>query len=326
MGVFKKQWVAWLVTLVMIALAVSVGQFKRQATPPPSTRPSLALQTYVHDDAHVLSSSTKEQLDRYNRQLMDNYGVAVGVVTCNYGKDDLSSYALSYAEHIGLSGYDMIVVLDISGDNYWLVQGADLAYSFTDDDCSEYAYKYLERDFARRDYNSAVLSLIRGLSDWYRNYYRYEGSYIEIADFFIIIASIIILLAVIEGSHRRRYFGGFYGPSYVYRPFFIFPPRPPRPPHFGPMTGPGHRSGGPFGGPPPRGGFRGGRPSGGAGRSGSFFGGFSGGGRPGGFSGGRSFGGGRPGGFGGGRSFGGGRPGGFGGGRSFGGGRGGGRR
>lgn len=175
MGVLKKQGVAWAVTIVMIALAVGVGQFRSHALTPghsQSARPSYDQQYYVYDDANVLSSSIEEQLARRNRQLLDDYGVAVGIVTCNYGKDDLYNYALKYAENIGLSGYDMIVALDISGDNYWLMQGSKLTHTFTDDDCSDYAHRYLERDFARGDYDSAVLSLTQALADWYHDYYR----------------------------------------------------------------------------------------------------------------------------------------------------------
>lgn len=125
-------------------------------------------------------------------------------------------------------------------------------------------------------------------------------------DILIIILLVIVVLALREGSHYRRYRGGYYGPTYVYHPFYFWGPRPPRPPHHHHPHHPpmGGRPG--FGPGPFTSSFRGSRPSGG-----SFGGGRSH--RPGSFGGGRSFGGG-------GRSFGGG------GGRSFGGGRGGGRR
>ena len=49
------------------------------------------------------------------------------------------------------------------------------------------------------------------------------------SDLILIIVLVVILLLVMEGSHRRRYRSGWYGPTYVYRPFYLFPPRPPRP-------------------------------------------------------------------------------------------------
>ena len=66
---------------------------------------------------------------------------------------------------------DFIVVLDISGDNYWLVQGAGLVTMFTDQNCSDYAYDYLEADFADGDYGDAALRLTRALADWYADNY-----------------------------------------------------------------------------------------------------------------------------------------------------------
>jgi hypothetical protein len=82
----------------------------------------------------------------------------------------LGSYAIQYADSIGLGENDFIVVLDISGDNYWLVQGSALVNRFTDDDCSTYAYSYMEQDFARGDYDSAVLSLTQALAQWYNTH------------------------------------------------------------------------------------------------------------------------------------------------------------
>ena len=56
-----------------------------------------------------------------------------------------------------------------------------------------------------------------------------------LSDLITIIVLAVILLLVIEGSHRRRYHSGWYGPTYVYRPFYLFPPRPPRPRRLPPL-------------------------------------------------------------------------------------------
>ena len=50
-----------------------------------------------------------------------------------------------------------------------------------------------------------------------------------LGDVIFIIVLVVLLFLVIEGSHRRRYHRGYYGPNYVYRPFYLFAPRPPRP-------------------------------------------------------------------------------------------------
>lgn len=188
-SVFKKQGVAWCLTALMIVAAVGIGYAKAvvgnpipdvpQATPPVSdTVPSDlqvgpgAFPSHVQDNAGVLSDRTVRELDQRNLRLYGNYGVVIGVITCNYGRDDLDSYAIKRAEDMGLSGRDFIVALDISGDNYWLIQGADLVYDFTDEDCADYAWDYMEDYFAVGLYDDAVLSLTEALENWYGRYFR----------------------------------------------------------------------------------------------------------------------------------------------------------
>ncbi len=178
-NVFKKQGVAWLITIVMVIAAVGIGYAKApfngpvpEPGYPPQTAQLPASGSFVWDDAQVLSSRTVRELNERNDRLWDRYSVSIGVVTCNYGRDDLDEYAMQCAEDMGLGGYDMIVTLDISGENYWLIQGNDIRRDFTDDDCSDYAYECMEFSFAREDYDDAVLELTKALEDWYGDYYR----------------------------------------------------------------------------------------------------------------------------------------------------------
>ena len=177
-NVFKKQGVAWLITIVMVIAAVGIGYANAPFNGPvsePAAQPSSAPPasgSFVWDDANELSARTIRELDERNDRLWDRYSVSIGVVTCNYGRDDLDEYAMQCAEDMGLGGYDMIVTLDISGENYWLIQGNDIRRDFTDDDCSDYAYECMEFSFAREDYDDAVLELTKALEDWYGDYYR----------------------------------------------------------------------------------------------------------------------------------------------------------
>lgn len=177
-NIFKTQAGAWLFTVVMVIAAIGIGYAKAPAHSPdprpdyPSqTIPPAASNSCVWDNARVLSDKTVRTLDQRNDRLWDNYGVSIGVVTCNYGGDDLYDYALQCAGDMGLNTCDMIVVLDIQGSNYWLVQGADMTRDFTDQDCSDYAYDYMERPFAKGDYDKAVLELTEALEAWYGVYY-----------------------------------------------------------------------------------------------------------------------------------------------------------
>lgn len=127
--------------------------------------------SFVLDDAEVLSSDTVRQLNLRNSELREKYDTTIGVVTCNYEGTDLGRYAMDCAKQMGLHGNDMIVVLDIEGCSYWLLQGADVSENFTDQDCSDYAYNYMEEDFANGDYDSAVLKLTEALGNWYQGYH-----------------------------------------------------------------------------------------------------------------------------------------------------------
>ena len=175
-NVFKTQAVAWLFTIVMVVVAIGIGYAAAPFNDPvpdysSETIPPASATSFVWDEAYVLSGQTVRTLDERNQRLTGRYGVVIGVVTCDYGRDDLDQYAMKQAEDMGLGGYDMIVVLDIRGDNYWLIQGNMLTWDFTDDDCSDYAYNYMESWFARGDYDKAVLDVTEALEAWYGTYY-----------------------------------------------------------------------------------------------------------------------------------------------------------
>lgn len=170
-NIFKTQAGAWLFTIVMVIAAINIGYAKSPLAGTQEPRPDVpnapaSADSYVWDDANVLSGQTERVLNERNGRLWDRYSVTIGVVTCNYGRADLGDYALRCAEDMGLGGYDMIVVLDISGDNYWLLLGDSLT-----SDCSGYASEYMEYWFVRGDYDNAVLDLTEALERWYGDHY-----------------------------------------------------------------------------------------------------------------------------------------------------------
>ena len=174
MNFFRKQSVAWILTILMILFAVGFGLAKarRTAQPdPPSSYSDGSDSWYVYDDAGVLSASTERTLRERNRQLYESMDVVIACVTTDYGRDDLYDFAMDYAGSIGLGQYDFIVVLDISGENYWLIQGSGLVDLFSDADCQAYAWDYMEGAFAQGDYGTALLNLTQALADWYAGHY-----------------------------------------------------------------------------------------------------------------------------------------------------------
>ena len=344
MKLLKNRGVAVVVTLAVIAAISFWGIHKAPAQLPP-------VQTgqWVYDGADVFSPEEEQTLEQGNAQLLSSHGAVVAVASVPDVKGwDLWDFCLELADQWGLSGCDMILVLDIGGDDYWLVQGYDLVERFSDDMATQYTRQFLENDFAAKNYGAGAVTLFEALRAWYDDSGTaavqvptgsepvsfYDGGPVRtggvgFGGVLLLILLVVLLVVAADAmrynSYRRRWIG--VTPTVVYRPLiFGRPRRPRRPPP--PPRGPRPPTGGsrPGGTPrPPMGGSFGG------GRSGSSFGG----GRTGSFGGGRtgsSFGGGRTGSFGGGRSgssFGGGRTGSFGGGRSggsFGGGRGGGRQ
>lgn len=176
-GVFKKQGVAWGLTVLMIFAAIGIGYAKApfngpvpEPGYPTQTAPPPASGSFVWDDANALSDRTVRELDERNDRLWDRHNVTVAVVTCD-NQRELGEYAYRQAEKMGLGGYDMVVALDIRGDNYWLLLGSDVGRDFPYDP-SEYAYEYMENAFVRRDYDGAVLELTKALEDWYGKQYR----------------------------------------------------------------------------------------------------------------------------------------------------------
>lgn len=176
-AVFKKQGVAWGLTALMIVAAIGIGYARAPVNGPapapdyPSeTIPPAASGSFVRDDANVLSARTQRELAERNDRLWQRHNVTVAVVTCN-NQRDLGDYAYQQAVNMGLGGYDMVVALDIRGDNYWLLLGADVDKDFPYDP-SEYAYDYMEDYFVRGMYDDAVLDLTAALEDWYGSYYR----------------------------------------------------------------------------------------------------------------------------------------------------------
>lgn len=170
MNPLKRTGVAVLLTVVMIVAAVVIGLARRPGHNLPAAE-SGASTWYVSDQAGVLSSSAIRQLQENNRTLDSSMGVVIGCITCNYGKNDLYNYAMDQAEKMGLGANDFVVVLDISGENYWLIQGSGLVDLFNDDDCAAYAWEYMEQPFAQGDYSQALLSLSDALTQWYESHY-----------------------------------------------------------------------------------------------------------------------------------------------------------
>ncbi len=163
MKVLKKRSVAIIITVIVALAMAAFGLYKA-----PVKLPDVQTGTWVYDGANVLSADVESYLTTGNAQLLEDYGSVVAVATVKNTKGwDMSKFCIKLGDQWGLTGSDFLVVMDIGGDDYWLVQGYDLVNVFSDDQAGEYARKYMENDFAAKDYGAAAESLFDALDTWF---------------------------------------------------------------------------------------------------------------------------------------------------------------
>ena len=341
MKFFQKTWVAVVLTLAMIAGAVGIGLSREDAQPnsPADTGLDTTLstekyETWIWDEAQVLSSSQEKDICLYNANWDRRYGSIIAMAAVKDVEGDIGQYASELGTEIELGAADAILVLDTSAQDAYLAVGPD--YPLSDSQVTAYLNSSLYGSVQSGEYGAGVLSLFADLNQYYVDHYGTGSSSPGYAQgpgtagavtLVIILIVIFFVAATLMDSmrytaYRQRYYG-VVNPPVVFRPILFWHGpgwgwyrrrwhRPPPPPPPGPR-GPGGFGGfgGGFGGS--RGGGFGGSRGGGFGssRGGGF-----GGSRGGGFGGSRGggFGGSRGGGFGGSRGggFGGSRGGGFG--------------
>ena len=352
MKFMQKTWVAWLLTAVMIAAALCIGQTKNYERVPaaPAPSPSAGLDStlstsgynkWIWDDANILSSATERQINLYNANWDYRYNSVVAIVTTD-STSSLEDFAWDQGVDMGLGEGDAILVISARDEDWFVAPGNDFSTILTNRVVSE-----LETILSGDLNDKTVLAFYEALNQVYQDNFGlgnaaaggvpaqegvpgyYDGS--RSAGIVMLVFILIAIVLVINAIDRMRYntyrtkYYGVVNPPVMFRPIFFWHgpgsywyrrhwrQPPPPPPPGRPRPGPGGHPGGCFGGSSS---FGGGSSSGfgGAGNRGP---------RGGGTFGGRSSGSGRSGGFGGsfggsrsGGSFGGSRSGGFGGGRS----------
>lgn len=310
--------------------------------------PAAPENSYVLDEADVISASTESYINEKNNALAEECGAQIAFVAVDFtGSYSIHDYAYEVFNSWGIGDKDenngMLYVLAIGADDYYALPGAGVLDILSGNNLQSILDDCMEPDFAVGDYDSAVrktfdrtleileaeydVSYSMGTVNSERKPEGFADNTVSVSAFsiagrmfdfvrtvvimVIFFVVLVIILKIIFSSRGGGGGGSGFVNGWIIGSMFNrrrYPRRPPPPP----MGGPRPPMGGPRPprhNPPPRGGFGGSRPGG------------FGGSRPsGGFGGGRPSGG-RSGGFGGGRS-GGGRSGGFGGGSSRGGGAG----
>ncbi len=272
----KNHKVAWAVTILLVVAAIALGQFKAPVRQSDSF--------YVTDKANLFSASEESAILDACQRLQHTAGSRMIVVTVKHtGLQGMESYTEDLWDDWKLSSVDMLLVM--TDDDYYFLYGSELWETM------DYAYRdlldrYLEPEFAVRQYGDAVLAFISGAEivllgeddiGYPDDGYGYSSNGSGVLLGFLIFALIVVVVLVFSKSRpasKRSYYGGYATPRPVSRPIIIHTSshrpsvggsfrsasRPAsRPSSFG---GGGRRSGGSFGG----GGGRGGGSRGGGGR------------------------------------------------------------
>ena len=314
MKFFQKTWVAWLLTAVMIAGAIGIGQLKEtQRTPEPLPSGSAALDetlsieqfaSYIWDEAEVLSAKEERQICLYNANWSQRYDSIIAVAAVKSAEGAIDDYAYDLGEEIELASADGILVIDVSAKDAYLAVGPD--YPLSDSQVTSYLDNSLYEFVQRKDFGGGILNLFHALNQYYYENYGLgylddSGSYSpgytagldRTASVLALVLAVIVLVLIINAIDRSRYntyrqrYYGVVNPPVMFRPIFFWhgpgtgwyrrhwrQPPPPPPPPPRPPRSSGGGSG--FQG------FQG--PKGGGSSSGPRGGGFSGGSRGGGFS------------------------------------------
>ncbi len=345
MKFFQKRSVAILITLVVIAGAIGIGQWRGVGmTTPVPEQPSVSTgldqslstgkyEKYIYDGANILSSSAERDLLLYNANWDYRYNSVIAVVTVeNATGGDVESLAWDQGLDMGLGEGDAVLALDVNGGAYWVAPGEDFSTILTSKVAGELETG-LKSNFGASRYEEGILGFYASMNQVYLDNFGLgnaetgnitygEGQFAIGTAIFLLVLGLILFLAIasaIDNSRYNTYYGRYYGvgaPPVMFRPILFW---------HGPSYGwyrnrwsPSYRTRyHDHNGRGPGGGFGGGSSSGFGGRGNS-------GPRGGGTFGGKPSGGGSRGGFGGsfsggsrgGGSFGGSRGGGFGGGFS----------
>ncbi len=124
---------------------------------------------YVADRAGVLDVETEGLIVLNDAVLEEQCGAQIVFVALDtVGSAKIESYAYSLFRQWGIGGAannGVLVLMDIGGDDYWLMVGTGLQDYLTAGELDELALRYLEPYFAKQDYDGGARALFTALFD-----------------------------------------------------------------------------------------------------------------------------------------------------------------
>ncbi len=167
----RKLWKALTCAALALALLCACGG-KEMANLPGKPASGEAL-----DVAGVLQEGTKARILEQNKALAP-VGARMTVVTVDLlGGRTAAEYAAGLWDSWELDGQSkngVLVLLAVGEGQYHLLQGSAIADALTDQTLADFAWTYLERDFAAGEYDVGVRKLCDGLNTWYQTHYAQE--------------------------------------------------------------------------------------------------------------------------------------------------------
>lgn len=112
---------------------------------------NVGTKNYVSDNAGVLKKVTKDYLNESSNRYKTTTGSGIYVVTVkNAGDKTLQDYTYMKFASVAAGPKDVMLVLDIGGDNYHVLQGKDIDKVLTNDAISNILDTVLEPQFVKK--------------------------------------------------------------------------------------------------------------------------------------------------------------------------------
>ncbi|MFT4142943.1 MAG: TPM domain-containing protein [Mobilitalea sp.] len=116
---------------------------------------------YVNDYAEVISVEVEDEIIDLGYQLEKQTGAQIVLVTVDFTNgDSLETYAMDLFNDWGIGSAEkndgLLILLSIGDDDYWVTQGEGLEDTLTSGKISSILQKYLEPDFAAKDYSAGA--------------------------------------------------------------------------------------------------------------------------------------------------------------------------
>ncbi|MEK5445873.1 TPM domain-containing protein [Paenibacillus sp. FSL R7-0331] len=117
----------------------------------------LGTRNFVADNAGVLPQVTRLYLNQSSNRYKTTTGSGVYFVTVkNSGSRTLQDYTYAKYASVGAGPRDVMLVLDIEGDNYHVLQGKDVDTTLTNEVIGDILSRALEPQFAAQKYAAGV--------------------------------------------------------------------------------------------------------------------------------------------------------------------------